>query len=68
MLSTCVVAVRLPPPPTHRKRPERTSSTIAGSSVVSPRPQTKRGLITTVSSPSPLASRTSCSAFALLEE
>jgi hypothetical protein len=41
---------------------------MAGSSVVSPRPQTNRGLTTTVSSPSPFASRTRCSALAFDDE
>ena len=39
---------------------------MAGSSVVSPVPQTKRGRTTTVSKPSPLASITASSAAALV--
>src|SRR5215207_9535084 len=62
----CVVALRWRPPPTQRKRPDRTISMIVGGSDVSPRPQTNRGLTTTVSRPP--ASRTSCSAFAFDEE
>ena len=42
-LSMWVVAVRWPPPPIQANRPALTASTIAGSRVVSPGPQTSRG-------------------------
>src|SRR5215212_6533562 len=61
----CVVAVSCLPPPIQRKRPERTISVSAGRSVVSPRPQTKRGRTTTVSRSAP---RTISSAFAFEDE
>ena len=47
--------------------PARTASAIPGSSVVSPTPQTNRGLRTTASKSAVLASRTSCSALALVD-
>jgi superfamily II DNA or RNA helicase len=59
MPTSSVVEVRCRPPPIHAKRPERTSSTIVGNRVLSPRPQTNRGRTTTVSNPSRFASSTS---------
>src|SRR3954468_21509538 len=60
----CVVAVSWPPPPIQANLPCCVIWMICGSSVVSPRPHTKRGRTTTVSRPLPLASRTACSALA----
>ena len=66
-MSTWVVEVRLRPPPIHANFPARTCSAMLGSSVVSPRPQTKRGRTETVSkmSSSP-APRTAISALAFV--
>jgi hypothetical protein len=62
-LSTWQVDVRCRPPPIHRKRPDSTSATIAGTSVVSPGPQTNRGRTTTVSIPAAPTTAASASAF-----
>src|SRR5438067_643720 len=68
VLSTWVVEVRCWPPPIHANLPALMVSIRLGSSVLSPAPHTNRGRTHTVSSPSPFASRTSCSAFALVEQ
>ena len=51
-----------------RNAPERVPSTSSGSSVVSPRPQTKRGRTITASSAPRLSSSTTCSAIAFERE
>ena len=68
MFSTCVVEVRWRPPPTQRNAPERVPSTSTGSSVVSPRPQTKRGRTIIASSAPRPSSSTTCSAIAFERE
>jgi hypothetical protein len=65
-LSTCVVSVRWRPPPIQRNCPLRTISTIAGTSVVSPRPHTNRGRTMIVSRSSRFAATTATSASALV--
>ena len=64
----CVVEVRWRPPPTQRKAPERVPSTSTGRSVVSPRPQTKRGRTIIAASAPPPSSSTTCSASAFERE
>ena len=61
-----MVEVRWRPPPIQRKRPARTIAVIAGSSVVSPAPHTKRGRTTTVSISLSPAAITAASASALV--
>ena len=67
-LSTWAVSVTLPPPPIHAHPPCFDRGDHPGSRVVSPFPQTKRGLTVTVSNPPRFARRTASSARALVAE
>src|SRR5215208_5327855 len=67
-LSTWVVEVLCLPPPTNANLPDSTASTIAGRTVVSPGPQTKRGRTTVVAKSPRVALRTARSALAYVDE
>ena len=68
VLSTCVVEVQVAAAADPAEGADCVPSTSSGSSVVSPRPQTKRGRTITASSAPPPSSSTTCSAIAFERE